>query len=233
MRLRTERERFLQSVPVNLRLIGWWPALVSALLLGAFFIMELLIQNPGSMQDLTYPRRVIETIVPLAFALQVAFLLSPDNEPAMELLLSYPYPLHKLFWDRALLIGILHTTIALTASVLFVVTLHTEYILLALVRWLPAGIALGGVAVFTSQLTRQGTFGMLMATLYWAASLYGGDGLLKVWKWFWPFHIYLQPEKSGIMVYLLNRFSLVAIGIALTLLGLTLLKNEDRLLGNR
>jgi hypothetical protein len=233
LNLRTEREQFFQSVPLNLKLIGWWPVLVSGLLLGTVFIVELLIQNPANVQDLTYPRRAVETIVPLAFALQVAFLLSPDNEPALELLLSYPLPLSKLFWDRAFLVGILHTTIALTASILFVVTLHTENILLALVRWLPAAITLGGVAVFTSQLTRQGTFGMLMATLYWTASLYGGDRLLKVWKWFWPFHIYLQPEKSGIMVYLLNRFSLVAIGLILTLLALTLLKNEDRLLGNR
>ncbi len=119
------------------------------------------------------------------------------------------------------------------ATLLFAASWQTENILLALVRWLPAGIALGGIAVFTTQLTRQGIFGMLMATLFWASSLYGGDGIFKVWRWFWPFHVYLQPEKLGMMNYLFNRLSLVAIGISLTLLGLTLLKNEDRLLGNR
>jgi hypothetical protein len=193
----------------------------------------LLFYRHTNSQDPTYLRRAVETIVPLAFALQVAFLLGPDNEPAMELLLSYPRPLEKLFWDRALLVGILHAGIALTATLLFAATWHTENILLALVRWFPSGIALAGIAIFTTQLTRQGTFGMLLGTLYWAASLYGGDGLLIAWPWFWPFHVYLQPDKFGIMVYLLNRLSLVAIGIGLTLLALIFLRNEDRLLGNR
>jgi len=218
---------------INLKLTGWWPVAVSALLLGIFYVLESLMQGSVNAQDPSYPRRAIETIVPLAFALQAAFLLGPDNEPAIELLLSMPRPPEKLFWDRAILVGILHGGIALIATMLFTASWQTENILLALVRWLPAGIALGGIAVFTTQLTRQGIFGMLMATLFWASSLYGGDGILKVWRWFWPFHVYLQPGKFGIGIYLLNRLSLVAIGISLTLLGLTLLKNEDRLLGNR
>jgi hypothetical protein len=218
---------------INLKLTGWWPVVVSALLLGSFFVLESLMQGSPNTQDPGYPRRAIETIVPLAFALQAAFLLGPDNEPTIELLLSMPRPPEKLFWDRAILVGILHGGIALIATFIFTVSWQTENILLALVRWLPAGIALGGIAVFTTQLTRQGIFGMLMATLFWASSLYGGDGILKVWRWFWPFHVYLQPEKLGMTNYLFNRLSLVAIGISLTLLGLTLLKNEDRLLGNR
>ncbi len=74
---------------INLKLTGWWPVAVSALLLGTFFVLESLMQGSPNTQDPSYPRRAIETIVPLAFALQAAFLLGPDNEPAMELLLSY------------------------------------------------------------------------------------------------------------------------------------------------
>jgi hypothetical protein len=218
---------------LNLKLAGWWPAAISAFLLAAFFLLESLTSPSAGVQDPDYPHRAIETIVPLAFALQAAFLLAPDNDPALELLLSCPRPPEKLFLDRASLLGVIHLGIALVATLLFFSSWGTENILLAVLRWLPAGLALGGMAVFTTQVTRQGIFGMLMATLYWASSLSGGDGLLKVWRWFWPFHIYLQPEKLGLRFYLLNRLSITVLGLGLTLLGLHLLKNQDRLLGNR
>jgi hypothetical protein len=104
---------------------------------------------------------------------------------------------------------------------------------IALVRWLAAGIALGGLAVFTTQVTRHGVFSILLVTVMWAASLYGGDMLLKRWSWAWPFHLYLQPEKLGVEIYLFNRLILLVVGLILTLLALRLLRDEDRMLGAR
>ena len=218
---------------INLKLIGWWPVAVSALILGAFFILQILVPSRTSALDITDQLRVVETIAPLLFAIQAAFLLSPDNEPALELLLSYPKPLPRLFLERLLLVVGMHLVIALAATLVFAATWHTENLALALVRWLAAGIVLGGVAVFTTQITRQGVFGTLLATLLWAASLYGGDGILKRWKWFWPFHVYLQPEKFGLGIYLLNRLALVGIGLGLLLLAMKFLGDEERLLGTR
>ena len=218
---------------MNLKLTGWWPMAISVLILGTFFILRILISNQTAGQDLTYPRRAVETIVPLLFAIQAAFLLSPDNEPALELLLSYPKSLPRLFLNRLLLVAGMHLAVALTATLVFTAIWHTENLALSLVRWLAAGIVLAGVAVFTAQVTRQGVFGTLLATLLWAASLYGGDGILKVWKWFWPFHVYLQPEKFGLGIYLLNRLALVSIGLGLFLLAMKFLGDADRLLGAR
>jgi hypothetical protein len=138
-----------------------------------------------------------------------------------------------LFLDRLLLVAVMHLAVALTATLVFAATWHAENLALAVVRWLADGIALAGVAVFTTQVTRQGIFGTLLSTLLWAASLYGGDSILKVWKWFWPFHIYLQPEKFGLGIYLLNRLVLIGIGLGLFLLAMKFLGNEDRLLGTR
>jgi hypothetical protein len=218
---------------INLKLIGWWPAAVSATILVVFFILELRLTGSGGTFETASVRRAVETIAPLLFAVQSALLLGPDNEPALELLLSYPKPLPRLFIDRLLLVAGMHLAVSLTATLVFAATWHTENLALTLVRWLAAGIALGGVAVFTTQVTRQGVFGTLLATLLWAASLYGGDGILKVWKWFWPFHVYLQPEKFGLGIYLLNRLALVGIGLGLFLLAMKFLGDEDRLLGTR
>lgn len=218
---------------VTLKLTGWWPVVVSAAILVVFFIFELHLAGSGEAFDTVYVRRVVETIAPLLFAVQVAFLFGPDNEPALELLLSYPKPLPRLFLGRLLLVAGMHLAVALAATLLIAATWHAENLALAMVRWLAAGIALGGVAVFTTQVTRQGVFGTLLATLLWAASLYGGDGILKAWKWFWPFHVYLQPEKYRLGIYLLNRLALVGIGLGLFLLAMKFLGDEDRLLGTR
>jgi hypothetical protein len=218
---------------INLKLIGWWPAALSATILIVFFILELHLAGSAGTFEMMYVRRAVETIAPLLFAVQVAFLLSPDNEPALELLLSCPKPLPRMFFDRLLLVAGMHLAVALTATLVFASIWQTENLALALVRWLAAGIVLGGVAVFTTQITRQGVFGTLLTTLLWAASLYGGDGILKRWKWFWPFHVYLQPEKFGLGIYLLNRLILVGIGLGLFLLAMKFLGDEERLLGTR
>jgi hypothetical protein len=216
-----------------LKLVGVWPVVGSSLVMGVFYIFNSwLASQPGTV-NLIYTRRAIETIAPLAFAFQAAYLLGPDNEPALELLLSYPKSLPRLFWERMLLVGGMHAAVALIATLVFTISWHAEGFGLALARWVTAGIALGGIAIFTTQVTRQGVFGMLVTTLLWAASLYGGDRLLTVWPWFWPFHVYLQPGMVSALTYWLNRLSLMTIGIGLTLLAVTLLKDEDRLLGNR
>lgn len=206
---------------------------VSALVLGAFFVLQVLVPNRTGTQDLTYPRRAVETIAPLLFAVQAAFVFSPDNEPTLELLLACPASLLCLFRERVFLVAGMHLVVALAATLTFTAVWGAENLALALVRWLAAGIALAGVAVFTAQITRQGVFGTLLATLLWAASLYGGDKLLKAWKWFWPFHVYLQPGKFGLGIYLLNRLALVGIGLGLFLLTMKFLGDEDRLLGMR
>ncbi len=227
------RERFLQSIKLILKLVDWWPVAASAAILAVIFILELHLTGSEGAFETMYVRRTVETIAPLLFAIQAAFLLGPDNEPALELLLAYPVPLPRLFFDRLLLVAGMHLAIALTATLVFTATWGAENLALAVVRWLAAGIVLGGVAVFTTQVTRQGVFGTLLASLLWAASLYGGDGILKRWPWFWPFHVYLQPEKLGLGIYLLNRLFLVGIGLGLFLLAMKFLGDEDRILGTR
>lgn len=224
-------DRALQRI--NLKLVGWWPVAVSVAILSIIFILVLLSARSEGVIETIYVRRAVETIVPLAFAVQAAFLLAPDNEPSVELLLACPVTLQRVFRQRLFLVAGMHLAVALIATLVYTAVWGTENLALAMVRWLAAGIALAGVAIFTTQITRQGVFGTLLATLLAAASLYGGDEILKVWKWFWPFHVYLQPEKFGLEIYLLNRLALVGIGLGLFLLSMKFLGDEDRLLGTR
>jgi flagellar biosynthesis protein FliQ len=218
----------LRNFYYNLRLSGWLPLVVGALVVGGF--LALFKANDATM---IYLRRVIEVVIPLAFGLHAAFVFAPENEPTIEVLLSCPKPLSRLLGERLLTISLLHGCIALGATLLIAVIWNVENLGLALVRWLVAGIVLGGMAVFTTQLTRQAAFGALMTTLLWASSLYGGDALVKRWPWAWPAHIYLQPEKVSWEIYSLNRFALLLVGLALMILAGVLLRNDERTLGSK
>jgi hypothetical protein len=218
---------------IHFKLVGWWPVAVSAGILAIFFILELCMPKSDGAIESLYIRRAVETIAPLLFAVQTAFLFGPENEPAFELLLACPATLPCLFRQRLFLVAGMHLAVAVGTTLLFTAVWGAENMALAFVRWLAAGIALAGVAIFTTQLTRQGVFGTLLATLMWAASLYGGDKILNRWGWFWPFHVYLQPEKFGLGTYLLNRLILTAVGVCLSMLAMKFLDDEDRLLGTR
>ena len=44
---------------INLKLIGWWPVAVSVLILGAFFILQILVPSRTSALDITDQLRVV------------------------------------------------------------------------------------------------------------------------------------------------------------------------------
>lgn len=221
-------EWVLRNLRFNLKLSGWLPAAAGALVVGGFMAFY-----NTSHAEIIYLRRIIEVVIPLAFGLHAAFVLAPENEPAIELLLSYPKPLTRLLGERLLTIGLLHGGAALLATLVIAINWNVDSVGLALVRWLAAGVLLGGLAVFTTQLTRQSAFGALMTTLLWASSIYGGDALVKRWPWAWPAHIYLQPENVSLLVYFLNRIILLLVGLGLMAFAAVLLRNDERTLGSK
>lgn len=219
---------FFRNFSYNLRLSGWVPLVIGALVVLGFLI---LINAPA--EAMFYVKRAIEVVIPLAFGLHAAFVFAPENEPAIELLLSCPKTAPRILTERLLTIGFLHASAALLATLIFILRWDVENFALALVRWLVAAVILGGLAVFTTQLTRQAAFGALVTTLFWASSLYGGDALLKRWHWVWPFHIYLQPDNVTALIYSLNRLSLLVLGFALMFLAGVLLRNDERTLSSK
>ena len=172
-------------------------------------------------------------VIPLAFGLHAAFVLAPENEPAIELLLSYPKPLTRVMSDRLLTIGLFHGLTALVAILLVAANWNAESTGMSIMRWLSASMVLGGIAIFTTQLTRQAAFGALLTTLLWASSLYGGDALVMRWPWAWPAHIYLQPENVSLLIYSFNRLSLFLVGLSMMFLAGVLLRDDERSLGSK
>jgi hypothetical protein len=221
-------DRFARLFHYNLKLSGLTQPLLAALILTGVLVFAAL-----TTPNLDYLRRVIEVVCPLAFGLHAAYLLAPENEPALELLAATPKPLGRLLVDRLLSISLVHGALALTATLVVILVWQVEDPGTALLRWVPEGIALAGVAVFASQLTRQAAFGSLLATLLWVSSLYGGDALLERWHFAWGFHLYLQPGTVAMPVYWFNRLILLLAGVILVLLGALLLRRSERTLGSQ
>ncbi len=213
----------------SLKLVGWWPTAFSAILIAAgLAVMLPSSQGSGGTAALA---RVLEVVVPLAFAAQAAFVLAPDGEPPLELLLTCPRPLAWALWERLAVLAGLQGGVALAASLVTVALEPGSVLALAIVRWIAPGALLAAVAVLTTQSSRQGVFGALLATLLWASMLFGGDVLLARWPFLWPLHLFLQPEAASPALYAANRASLVLIGLVLLALAAHLLRNEERVLG--
>jgi hypothetical protein len=215
----------------NLRLVGWNSAVGSALAVALGLVLTNSLWGTSSFTPLTL--RVVETIVPLVTGLQAAFLLSPEDEAPLELLLSCPRPLALVLLERLVMLMILQGSVALTGNLATLLLQEDEGLLLTITRWFAPCLCLSGVALFTTQLTRQGSFGALLETLMWGGMLFGGDGLLRRWPFLWPLHVFLQPHHVGSIVYMLNRATLISIGLILAALALYLSRDEERMMIGR
>lgn len=214
----------------SLLLIGWLPAVGGAVLVALLLVLNGTIWRGGGY-PLVPTVRVVDTVMPLAVGVQAAFLLSPEDEWSLELLLSSPRPVVWALWERVGVMLALQGSMALVGNVIALTLPGGEGIAQAIVRWLVPCAWFCGVAVAVALLTRQGVFGALLATLLWGGTLLGGDGLLDRWPFLWPLHAYLQPEDVSRQVYALNRLVLALAGVLLVTLAARLTSDEERMLG--
>jgi hypothetical protein len=214
----------------SLRLVGWLPVAGSTVLVALLLALNGIVWLGGGY-TLVSTVRVVDTVVPLAVGVQAAFLLSPEEESALEMLLSCPRPVAWALWERLGVMLAVQGSVALAGNVVASTLLGGEGIVQAVARWLVPCAWFGGVAVAVALLTRQGVFGALLATLLWGGTLLGGDGLLDRYPFLWPLHAYLQPEDASSGVYALNRTVLMLAGLLLVSLAAGLTRDEEHMLG--
>ena len=224
------RRRWPVAATESLRLIGWLPVAGSTALVTLLLALNGIVWRDGGY-PLVPTVRVVDTVVPLAVGVQAAFLLSPEDERALEILLSCPRPVAWALWERVGVMLISQGGVALVGNVIASTLLDGEGIAQAIARWLVPCAWFGGVAVAVALVTRQGIFGALLATLLWGGTLLGGDGLLDRCPFLWPLHAYLRPEDVSDKLYALNRAALMLTGVGLVSLAACLTRDEEHMLG--
>jgi hypothetical protein len=213
----------------NVKLIGWLPIAGSGLAVAILFVLNALI-CPAPDSALLPIARTAEVIIPLAVGLQAAFLLSPEDEEPLELLLSYSRPLSQTLLERLSIMAVLQGGVAMSGTLLGQ-ALAAERFALAAARWIaPAGF-IGGAALYATIATRKGTWGALTGTILWGGTLVGGRALLVRWPWLWPLHVYLQPGDVPPARYAVNRIVLTLVGTALAWLATRLTRDGEHMLG--
>lgn len=207
------------------RLVGWQSLATSAGLLGFAFY--------ASQADLLPidPADAIAVALPIIVAIQAAFLFSPEDEPALEVILATPRPPTWILLERLATLFILQGSVG-TITSLFLAQSTGESLAITIIRWLPLTFFLSGVAVYATLATRRALFGVLVVCLLWVVLALFGDFLVARWPIAWPFHLYLQPRQAD---YPLNRLFIALLGISLIAIAAArLVADPERLLpGNR
>lgn len=201
-----------------------------ALLSGALLFARLLIAL-AKMELAASTFSSFEVVVPLIAGLHAALLFAPDDEPALELLLAAPRPAPYLIYERlAALIG-LQGGIALTLSVVTVMTNPGANLVDIVLRWLPASVCMVGLCMAATLYSRRSNFGVLMAIGICVAMAFGKEMILPIFPNLWFMIFYLDPFMVTAEQYSFNRLFLLTVGISMVALVISRMRNEEWLLG--
>ena len=208
----------------SLRTVGWLP-------LGVSLILISLAIYAGQIKVLPFNgANALAFVFSIIVAVQAATLFSPEDEPALEVLLATSRPTAWILLERLAVLFVLQGGLAAVLS-LFLGALSGEPLGIAVSRWLPPSILLSGIAVYLTLATRRAVLGILVVCLLWIGLTMFGDFIVRRWPIAWPFHLYLPLTEAD---YRLNRFFITLLGVSLIGLATALLmQNPERLLLSR
>lgn len=241
--------RRLTTWHVALRRAGWRTPLISMVISMVLYLVMPVI-------DLTYfyersLAQAVVMVVPLVAAIQTAILVSPADEPGLEILLACPRPFHWLYIERAVTVIAGQAVAALAMSAIAVWALGEQHTPAALTGWLASTIFLSGVAAFISVCSRRASLGALITLLVWLVFGVGAIGgvLLPVvplesgWLWPSPLHLiqpyiwmvqpFLRPDALTNADFVLNRVIIGGLGLGLLALAMVLMMRAERVLLSR
>jgi hypothetical protein len=185
--------------------------------------------------------RAVEIVIPLIAGLQAAFLFAPDDEPALELLLSSPRPAAWIIYERLAALLAQQLSIGLIWSLLLTTLPDMPSLDMLIVGWLPPTLLLVGLAVATTVMMRRSSFGVLSTIFVYAAMLFAGDVAVMQWNYLYPIHLFMQREgvfflamqwnDSPDAIYVVNRVVVTLVGSICVAWVIFSLRNEERVLG--
>lgn len=185
--------------------------------------------------------RVVEIVLPLVAALQAAFLFAPDDEPALELLLSSPRPAAWLIYERLSALLLMQVGIGLVWSLLLSTLPGMPSVQVQVVGWLPPTLALVGLSAAITFMMRRSSFGVLASIFIFGAMLFAGDSAVMRWNFLYPIHLFMPREGAFFLamlgngapdtIYLFNRAIVTLIGVACIAWIIYSLRDAEKVLG--
>ncbi len=219
------------------RFVGWVGAAVSIGVVGLLLVADFPTTDPMPWVD---KARVIEIVIPLVMGIQAALIFSPDDEPAMEVMLACPRPIGWLLLERLGIIFLTQGAVALMGIGLSLVFIDGQSPLVMLLRWIPPAVFLSGVGIYVTLRSRVAAFGVAVTALLWFALLFFAESLLPGAPTIWPLNYvqpflwviepFVTPSMLSNSDYWLNRVSVTLLGTYLILSVLANLRDEEYIL---
>lgn len=189
---------------------------------------------PSDYDKLADYMRLLEATVPFLAAAMGAYTFAPDNEPPIELLLTYPRPLWHTVLERSACMAAMLTVSSVAASLLFL-TLTSEVGLNSLAQLAvvlgPPSFFVGALGLATTVYTARGTVGLLVSLIVCLAMAALPDELLvalPVLKWVYIFPVARYGTTwAG---WSANRFTLTTLGALASIGALCFTRDSERLL---
>ncbi len=168
----------------------------------------------------------------LVAGVQAALMFAPADEPALELLLASPRPAAYLLLERLIIVVGLNTLVAVLGAVFFTRLFPTDTFVDQLVRWFAPMIAMTGLGMWISIITRRSNYGMLIVILFSGAMLFGGAYvLIELFELGWLIVMYPPLDVLTPDHYLINRVFLTAFGLVLIALTFWHIREPEHLIG--
>ncbi len=232
---------------VVLRRVGWRPVALGAALSAGLYLAAPTIDLPYFFEHSL--AQIIVIVGPLVMAVQTAFLVAADDEPALEMLLACPRPFPWLSLER-LAVALAGQAVGMLALVAAGAWLLGEKILPAMGGWLASTLFLSGLAAYFAVRSRKATMGVLIALLAWLVLGVAGSeradlllpavpldypppwprplGLIQ--PLLWMAHPFLRPDALTFGDFALNRVIVGGLGLGLLARTMALLANSERIL---
>lgn len=221
----------------SLRFAGWIPPVLALIVTVLFLIPESTGTSGFVWDDRT---RIVESFIPLIAAIHAALVFSPDDEPALEVMLASPRAIHWVLLERLGIVLLGQVFVALVTTALSLALVKDQDVLVALVRWFPSMVFFAGLASYITLRSRVAAFGVTVSGLIWFIFNFFGESLLPgspaFWPlsallpFLWPFNPYLQPAQLSAGDYWLNRLCVLLAGIAFIMLAVYQLRSEESVL---
>lgn len=175
-------------------------------------------------------------LMPLTGAVGGGLLFAPDEEPALELLLSKPRAPYWLLLERAGVLLAVLTAIGLAATGLLalITPLLGGFTFFQLFAgwWIPT-VALGGVAMACTFFARRVSGGVLVGLLLFGGLAIGGDMLVARYPFLWPLHLFAPAWSMEEGRFWVTRIVWLAIALWAASLAVRAIRNEEQLIMSR
>lgn len=235
---------FVDACRVSLRLMGLGPIWVTLIMVGASTCL-IALSFPAEAQ-LNYYLPFLEIGVSIFVSTAITYLLAPESDPAIEVLLTYRRPLAFTRAARLVILVAEVGTVTLVSNLLFLLWIGQWNIVTVLrlfLAWFSPMFFLGGIGLAGTRLGRRAEIGMSAIFVVWGGNLLilalittlnlQNSLPLAESPLFRVMYLFLTTLTTSAPlggIWVINRMSMLAVGIVFAALGLNV-RNGERALG--